>query len=578
MIALAAAVPDWVRRHPALVLTLLCALLLGTGLDTLPLLDRDEPRFASATREMLERGDLVVPTFNGAWRFDKPILTYWLMAVPYALFGWGEATARLHAVLATWALVLLVHRWGRDWFGPAAGLAAGFATLLCLQLQIHGRLALADPPLVFAIALAHFGIARLLGLGETDRQKKARDFGHQDWTWFWVTYLALGFGFLAKGPLALLVPGLTIVLHRWVFWRQDIQWSRLQLVYGLGVVIAVVAPWGIFALAQTHGRFFEVGVGQHVVRRGLDAWGGRMFIGPFFYAGTAIVSLLPWLAFLASVISWSRRNWTARTAFLLAWFTGPYLIFSVYATQLMHYPMPGYPGFFLLLGATCAAAFSGGHGWARGRTWFATFFGLYALITAAVAAAAFLPLPSPRFDGVGQAVAGAAALIGGLTLAGFALRFPRHGWAFAASVALLAVGQFTFARGLRDIHPTIQLAERIRSAPPEKRLIAHRFQEGSLVFYSGRRDWQFIADWGELEAELVRRGPLLAILQEEELDLGRVILQSAAALVGRDLPVETGSWDDEIRAALRPDDRISTVEGFNPGRARWVRLVVIERG
>ena len=84
----------------ALGLLTLAMLLPGTG--TLPLIDRDEPRFAQATVEMIARHDWIVPTFNGNDRFDKPILTYWLMRAGYAVCGVGEWGARRGVEVGEW--------------------------------------------------------------------------------------------------------------------------------------------------------------------------------------------------------------------------------------------------------------------------------------------------------------------------------------------------------------------------------------------------------------------------------------------------------------------------------------------
>jgi hypothetical protein len=70
-------------------------------------------RFAEASREMLQRGDYVVPWFNGAWRFDKPILIYWCQSASYRVFGENDFAARLPSVLFTTATALLLVRWGR---------------------------------------------------------------------------------------------------------------------------------------------------------------------------------------------------------------------------------------------------------------------------------------------------------------------------------------------------------------------------------------------------------------------------------------------------------------------------------
>ncbi len=73
--------------------------LLLAGNWTLPLIDRDEPRFAEASREMRQRGDYVLPRFNGDYRFDKPPLIYWCQAAAFAVMGENEFAARLPSAL-----------------------------------------------------------------------------------------------------------------------------------------------------------------------------------------------------------------------------------------------------------------------------------------------------------------------------------------------------------------------------------------------------------------------------------------------------------------------------------------------
>jgi len=77
-----------------IVLFLGCLLLHVAGTSSLPLIDRDEPRFAEAAREMRERADFIVPYFNNQFRFDKPPLTYWFQVASYRLFGENDFAAR----------------------------------------------------------------------------------------------------------------------------------------------------------------------------------------------------------------------------------------------------------------------------------------------------------------------------------------------------------------------------------------------------------------------------------------------------------------------------------------------------
>src|SRR6266576_1017118 len=89
-----------------------CVLFHIAGTWSLPLIDRDEPRFAEASREMLERGDYVIPFFNNQDRFDKPPLTYWAQAASYAAFGENDFAARLPSTIAAALIAVAILAWG----------------------------------------------------------------------------------------------------------------------------------------------------------------------------------------------------------------------------------------------------------------------------------------------------------------------------------------------------------------------------------------------------------------------------------------------------------------------------------
>ena len=111
--------------------------LLIAGSSTL--WDRDEPRYARVTVEMVESGNYLVPTFNGEVWFDKPILLYWLMSVPVRLLGPSEIACRLPAVLGTAVTLLLTFFIGKKLFGTKSGLWAEAilaTTLLMLFVEV----------------------------------------------------------------------------------------------------------------------------------------------------------------------------------------------------------------------------------------------------------------------------------------------------------------------------------------------------------------------------------------------------------------------------------------------------------
>src|ERR1700746_3686791 len=89
-----------------------CLLFHILGTWSLPLIDRDEPRFAEASREMIQRGDYVVPYFNNQLRLDKPPLTYWAQTASYRIFGENDFAARFPSAVAAALVSLSFLAWG----------------------------------------------------------------------------------------------------------------------------------------------------------------------------------------------------------------------------------------------------------------------------------------------------------------------------------------------------------------------------------------------------------------------------------------------------------------------------------
>lgn len=90
-------------------LIILIALFLALfGLSSVTLFDVDEAVFAEATKEMLQIGNWITPTYNDEPRYDKPILFYWLMAISYKIFRINEFSARFPSALAGFILCLSI--------------------------------------------------------------------------------------------------------------------------------------------------------------------------------------------------------------------------------------------------------------------------------------------------------------------------------------------------------------------------------------------------------------------------------------------------------------------------------------
>jgi 4-amino-4-deoxy-L-arabinose transferase-like glycosyltransferase len=318
----------------------------------LPLLDRDEPRFAEASREMLQSGDYVVPTFNHQPRYAKPPLIYWCQVAAYQVFGENAFAARLPSLLAVAGTAVLLLAWGRALGSHAAGLIAALAYALCLQVMQQGRVATADALLIFFMTLTGLAGWRMLDLVRT---------GNGSWN-LWGAILALGFGggFLAKGPEALLPIIPILIMARWMGWRGLAPFAAI-----LALGLLFVAAWAIPAFVQTHGDYWREGLGHDVGDRmvtGFQGHGASTFgwylLGLPFYLLTFWLSALPWSPLLAMRARTLRDaaplDWTDR--YLLGNALLVFVVFSLMVTKLPHYTLPAFPFLTLLLGRRWIAA------------------------------------------------------------------------------------------------------------------------------------------------------------------------------------------------------------------------------
>jgi 4-amino-4-deoxy-L-arabinose transferase-like glycosyltransferase len=348
------------------ILFFACVLFHILGTWSLPLIDRDEPRFAEASREMIERGNYIVPYFNNQLRLDKPPLTYWAQVASYHVFGENDFAARFPSAIAATLTAILVFAWGRRIGGESVGWWAAIIFTLSLQTFVHAKAAVADMWLVLFVTLASWAGYELF---QRPTLNQGAAVSRPSWgIWkspFLVFYLALALGFLAKGPIAW-TPLLTIAVLI-IYTREWQLLGRFNFVRGILLMLVVVALWGIPALIQTHGEFFTVGIGRHVVSRsfmtleghGASSFGTYVLLLPFYFV-TVFISFFPWSIKLPWLI---RKLWQRAKAgvnvpgysgilidtYLLSGIAVIFVIFTLVSTKLPHYTLPAFPLLALLL-------------------------------------------------------------------------------------------------------------------------------------------------------------------------------------------------------------------------------------
>lgn len=340
-------VPDILGRHPLvgyLLLAVLCLALYVPGLTSLPPIDRDEARFAQASRQMLESGDLVDIRFQDEPRYKKPVGIYWLQAAAGALTGAGDRIwpYRLPSLLGALTAVLLTAWAGGRLFGRRTGFVGAAVLASSLLLAVEARLAKTDAALLAAICLAQgtLAIAYL-------RSRRGEPVALGTQLLFWA---AIGIGALLKGPIILLVSGTTALVLA-VIERSGRWLLSLRPAIGVPLAVAIVLPWLAVISWLSGGQFWQDSVGTDLLAKvaaGQESHGAP----PGTYLALLSATFWPFslLALLAAPWVWRHRREPA-IRFCLAWLLPTWIVFEAIPTKLPHYVLPTYPALALLVAA-----------------------------------------------------------------------------------------------------------------------------------------------------------------------------------------------------------------------------------
>ena len=498
--------------------SLICLWRLGnTGV-----MDETPPLFAAAGRAMQETGDWLTPRVNGLPRYDKPPLVYWLMALGYSLPGaviWdplGSAAARLPSALASIAMMLgladTVLKWPRR--DDAAPVLTALATALAFALS----------PLVLVwsrTAVSDALLCSLLGLSLLQQWRRFVDPERVRW---WPAWLLLGLAVLVKGPVAVVLTGITLLLFS--AFRRDLPmlWRVLKPLPGLAITALISLPWYVAELFVEGQPFWDSFFGYHnlqrftsVVNDHLQPW--------WFFGPVMLIAAVPFTPLLLLALANVPRQRTAPQASLpqyaLCWLLAVLLLFTSAATKLPSYWLPATPAAAILIAfaATGATRF-------RAVGWLAT--GLLTLLLAAGFWGSSLWIPlinDPEMPSLSRDL-----LESGLVLraaAWFSLAGILGFWLAKRSgaVRLLAMQGPLLLFHLTALVPIAELGDQLRQEPV--RLAAEQirrsrrdsepvamvgamkpslhFHTGQIVLYEGRSDGALVNLADRLSTE-TRRG------------------------------------------------------------------------
>lgn len=465
-------------RRDAGILVAFSATLFLVALGARDLWNPNEPIYGEAVREMAERGEWLVPQVNGMPFGEKPILFYWLArAAGAVLSGVSEFSLRLPCALFGIAGTLLAWQLVLPYAGGRRARIAGLLFASTYMVFWGSRSVQMD---LFAAVTT---------LGVVVPVTRVWDHGLPAGRGWALAGVAAGIGFLAKGPVTWICPGLALALYAATTarWRELV---RPQVLLGGAVAIAVAAPWYVALAAGGHADVLhEVLIRQNFTRF-RDAWDHAEPIG--YYLKYFWIDMAPWAWIVPLAAALPGRDANERRLDRLAWcwIAGIVLFFSLSESKRSPYILPVAGGVAALASGVVVA-------WLERRLparraiavrGLAALLGVL-LAVAAFAAIAKLPARYPDVAEPARAL-GAVALLGAIAIAVGWRRRERLAVAVlgavasfllaAGAIALPAVDTFKSARPFCE-----EVAAR---TPPDARLLGWRFWNwrAEYAYYLGR--------------------------------------------------------------------------------------------
>lgn len=515
------------------------------------LLDRDEPRYARVTVEMVESGNYLVPTFNGESWLDKPVLMYWLMSLPVRIFGPTEFACRFFSAIGTAITCFLTFLIGRQLFNTKAGLLAMVILASNCMFLMVGTSAIADAPLLpFIVGVMLVFITAIKNSMRTIH--------------IILMGIGLGLGMLTKGPMGLF-PLFAIFTILWLSRKSISNLKYIILKIGISIFIGflILAAWAIPVNHATNGEFVSVFLGHHVFARALrpmENHGGNFLLFLPYYIPIIIGGLFPWTLYLPGSLSALLRNRLGGMEIrniLIGWIVPIVVLMSLAATKLPHYIIFTWPAFAMCIGAAIVASQENTLSekdiiWLRRGNWF--FISIAACgILAFTIGVWFIPFKGLQWP----AFASGIVL---LIMSVIAIKNQLNN-RFSSNAIVLLAGMIAFHVPLIfGIFPAI---EEIKLSPKaakvvnentsrETPVVTYRFGEPTLNFYIGRHieplpSEQDVRDWS------IQQGPGVLIIPDKYF-----------------------SATEEKYGKLNLN-LLATVDGFNYSKGDILKLLILKK-
>ncbi len=337
----------------AVGMTALILLIRLISLAAFPLMDTTEARYGEMARIMAETGNWITPMFDYNVPFwGKPPLFAWMSAAGIELLGVSEFSVRgPHLLMALLTLGLVAYLSINETKERVVSALSVLITATSAVFIVVGGSVMTDTALTFSISLAMLGFWQY---------SKAEPKSRNATKWALIFSIGLALGMLSKGPLTLVLVGMS--LAAWLTlsgrWRLVLTFPWFK---AIGVFLVFTLPWYVMAEIRTPGFLDYFIVGEHFKRFVVSGWQGDLYGNAHKEVRGTI-----WLFWLLSAFPWSpliiwqtvkgfansRINSVGNSTFRLflwSWMLSPLILFTLAGNVLPSYVMPAIPPMAILI-------------------------------------------------------------------------------------------------------------------------------------------------------------------------------------------------------------------------------------
>tara|TARA_B100001093_G_scaffold166798_1_gene159383 strand:- start:6741 stop:8489 length:1749 start_codon:yes stop_codon:yes gene_type:complete len=322
------------------ILSLLIFTALFSGQKTIPPIDRDEARFAQASRQMVLSNDFINIKFQDEIRAKKPIGIYWLQSFAAKMFGYEDISSfRIPSLLSSFISIVFLTLITRLIFSFEQSLlvALFFGSSFVFVGEAH--LAKTDSALLSLICIQQFLLLKII----LSKKKSFKiEYVYPSFLW-----LVFAFGVLVKGPVSIAILFSTII--SFCFFQKSINLLKsIKPVLGILICSIIIIPWFLAIQEATNGLFFQKAFNEDFFNKlqsgqeGHGAWPGTHLL-------LLSITLWPIATFLPSLILFCKENKNNLVVrFLICWIVPFWIMIEITPTKLIHYPLPILPAVTIL--------------------------------------------------------------------------------------------------------------------------------------------------------------------------------------------------------------------------------------